>query len=358
MHLSRAAVPLLVLVAAGCKAPPPAPVPAPPPQQLTEKDTEPLQGALSGPGWRLLLDDRWLAVKSDARARFKPEVEAWAVDPDGPVHLTVQCRALVEGAEASLRAQLALAREQHDLEGVAMGKLGEGPWLEGVLGQWTVGEMAHVIGRFRLVSSVCDVRAWAPKAGGAPTVERLRSSVLAFSTTRPGLVRELNALGAWLSTRARPHAADAGTAWVRLRTEDALLRAPAGLLVERFTLRLQLLEEIGQRDCANVVRQRLEESPALLERLPDPVGARWVQLTREALTLAESADAGRPAEQPGKLALLKLAAQDEELGLAQSVLKRPDEAPDDVACDAEKLRLTKLLAQPAEQRALLLRSLL
>jgi len=60
----------------------------------------------------------------------------------------------------------------------------------------------------------------------------------------------------------------------------------------------------------------------------------------------------------GKLALLKLAAQDEELGLAQSVLKRPDEAPDDVACDAEKLRLTKLLAQPAEQRALLLRSLL
>lgn len=358
MHLSRAFLFLTVVAASGCEKKAAVP-PPPPPQQLTEKDTEPHSGALSGDGWRLPLDDRWLVVKVEARTRFKPETQAWAVDPEGPVHLTVECREASESVEASLRAQLALGREKAELEGVALGAVPSGPWLEGALAQWAVADVVHAMGRFRLISATCDVRAWGPRKGGAALVDRLRSTVLAFGASRAGLVNELNALAGWIGPRARQAPPDAGAMWIRVRTEEALRAAPAALLVERFTMRLRLLDEIGVQDCARLVRHRLEESPRLLERLPEPVAVRWVQVTREALTLADATDASVPSSSPEMIkAVVRLAGQDDEFANALDALKQADAVPDEVACEAEKLRLTKMLAQPADQRALLLRSML
>ncbi|MDP3506017.1 MAG: hypothetical protein Q8S33_37090 [Myxococcales bacterium] len=351
-----------LVVASSCekaKAPGPAPVPVPPPQQLTERDTEPHGGALSGEGWRLPLDERWLVVKREARTRFKPQTLAWAVDPIGPVHLTVECIEAVESVEASLRAQLALGREKHELEAIALGAAPAGPWLEGALAQWAVSDMGHVMGRFRLLSTMCDVHAWAPRSGGAPAVERLKSTVLAFGGTRTALMRELTAMATWVGARAR-QAPDAGPLWLRVRTEDALRRAPPALLVERFTMRLKLLEDVGPTDCARIVNHRLQESPALLERLPEPVAVRWVQVTREALELAEGVDTPmtQAAYDEMKAAVVRLANEDAVFAQALDALKQADRLPDEIACDAERVRLTKMLAQPPSRRALLLRSLL
>jgi hypothetical protein len=353
--LRRLAIGLSALVmVSSCEKARSTPLP-PPVQQLTEQDTEPHLGALSGDGWRLPLDDRWLAVKREPRQRFKPEAQSWAVDPVGPVHLTVECRDATESVEASLRAQLALGREKSELDGIRLGKTPDGPWLEGALAQWAVGEVGHTLGRFRLLSSTCDVHAWGPRTD-AGLGERLRSTVLAFGGTRTGLLRELNAMATWLAANER-QAPDAGPLALRVRTEEALRRAPAALLIERFTMRLNLLTDVGAKDCSLLVRHRLQESPKLLERLPEPVAMRWVQVTREVLAVPQGVNVSSMHAEM-RAAVAQLAGHDEEFGQAMAVLKNPDGIPDEVVCEAEKVRLTKILSQPADQRVLLLRSLL
>lgn len=361
MHLSRILVGLLLASCGRCDepataAPPAAPLP---PAQLSDADTQPHPGRLTGEGWELKLDGAWLSVKEAPRKRFKPSVQDWLVDPAGPVFLTVECRE--PGAlpvEASLRADLALSQERNAFTNVAFGAVGAGPWVEGALSQWVAGDMAHVQGRFRVLSSECDVHAWSPRK--PELVARLHPMVLAFKGTHPGLLRELTAMSQTLRELELREAGDGGVqpVWYRVRTERAVAQAPVDLLVDRFNLRLRLLEALDTKSCAGLVRRRLDEAPEVLEKLDEASSIRWVQLTREALLKTEHVDAGSlPTTKETAAAVARLVASNSDFAEVTAALRAFDQAPDDVVCAAEKVRIKIVLAQPPEERALLLRSL-
>ncbi len=362
VHLTRAFVCFIGVGLAGCggcREPKPPPRPA----VLTERDTEAHDGGLSDDGWTIPLDARWLTVKTEPRQRLKPAAQQWAVDPDGPVQLTVECKAPAEAAEASLRAELEHSRQTQGLQDVALTRV-EGPWLDGALAQWATAEAVHAQGRFRVLASRCDVHAWGPKQEAV--AQRLRETVLAFSGSRPKVMAELLALTAMLSANAAAQARlataqDGGYADLagHVLMEKAVVRLPPALLAERFTLRLHLLEALTPTECAALVRQRLDESSPLLEVVPEAEASRWVELTRIALSLGLSADGPPviPTREQVSAAITQLAANDEAMGAAVEVLREADSAPDDAVCDAERLRLRKILELPVERRTLLLQSL-
>ncbi|MDP1917041.1 MAG: hypothetical protein Q8L14_12380 [Myxococcales bacterium] len=363
MLLTRVFVCLIVAVVTGCgscrepKAPTPAPV-------LTERDTETHDGGLSADGWALPLDARWLSVKAGTRLRLKPSAQGWAVDPDGPVQLTVECKTTSEGAEPSLRAELERSRASQVLQDVSLARL-EGPWLDGALAQWATSEAQHAQGRFRVVASRCDVHAWGPKQG-AGLAQRLRETVLSFAGSRPKVMAELTALTALLRENAAAQARlasahDGGYAELAgfVLMEKALVRLPPDLLAERFTLRLRLLDALTPSDCAALVRHRVDESSRILELVPEAEAARWVELTRIALSLGLSADGPPvlPTKEEVDAAIAQLVGNDEAMVATIDLLRQADSAPDDAVCDAERLRLRKILELPVERRTLLLRSL-
>lgn len=341
-------------------------VPAPSPV-LTEQDTEPHDGGLRGPDWALTLDGTWLAVKASSQQRLKPGLQAWALDPDGPVQVTVECQAPTVGVEKSLKTDLDATRVTQKLEDVSFSTLSAGPWLEGALATWKTAEAHHVLGRFRTLGSRCDVHGWGPVAQGVALRERLRAVILNFGSNRPALVAELAALTSWLQAN---EAAQLKLAAVRdagysplsgvLLMDKALVRLGPEQLVERFKLRAQLLAALGPTECAQVVRHRVEESPRMLELISEAEAVRWVSLTREALSLAVAADGPPvlPTKREVEEAISALAAGDEELITAIEVLRNGDTQPDEAVCEAEKMRLAKVLQQPSERRILLLRSLL
>jgi hypothetical protein len=334
---------LAALLLLGCersKPVPPEKAPPPVPQQLTERDTEPHGGALKGDGWVLPLDDRWLGVKAEARQRFKPEVQAWAADPVGALHVTVECRP-GDSFDATAR---------HGPQGAQFRALSDGPWLSGAVADWQVGTVTHVLARFLVVSAVCDVHAWGP-GRQADVLPRLLSTAAAFGSSQPRLVQELRGFAAWLAAHGPP---DAGAG---INPAIAALgRAPDALLVERFTLRRQLLDVLDTTDCALVARHDFDVSPRLFARLPEPAAVRWIQVTRELLEAAQRADAGVPPD-VGPEGLEALAATDPALAGAMHVMKFFREATAADVCEAEKVRLSRLLAQPAASRAKLLRVL-
>lgn len=342
-------------------------VPAPPSPVLTERDTEAHDGGLKGPDWTLALDGTWLAVKASSQQRLKPGVQGWALDPDGPVQLTVECQAPNVGAEQSLKTDLEATRATQKLEDVSFSTLAAGPWLEGALATWKTAEAHHVLGRFRTLASRCDVHGWGPVAGGVALRERLRAVILNFGSNRPALVAELLALTTWLQANDAAQAKlttvrDAGYSPLSgvLLMDKALVRLGPDHLTERFKLRAQLLASLGPSECAQVVRHRVEESPRMLELIPEAEAVRWVTLTREALALAVAADGPPvlPTKREVEEAISALAMGDEEMVGAIEVLRNGDTQPDEAVCEAEKIRLAKIFQQPAERRTLLLRSLL
>ena len=332
---------------------------------LTERDTEAHDGGLSGDGWALPLDARWLSVKSEVRLRLKPAVQRWAVDPDGPVQLTVECKPPSEGAAASLQAELDRARATQTAQEVSLSQVA-GAWLDGALAQWTTAEALHAQGRFRVLAFRCDVHAWGGKQGGAALAQRLRDTVLAFSGSRPKVLAALSALTSLLRENAVAQARlndarDAGTVEFAgfALMDKALPRLPPALLAERFELRLQLLDVLTPTECAAVVRHRLDESSRILELVPEPQALRWVELTQLALSLALSADGPPvlPTKQEISNAIVQLAGDDQGMIASIELLREADNAPDDAVCDAERLRLRKILELPVERRTLLLLSL-
>lgn len=335
---------------------------------LTERDTEAHDGGLKGPDWALPLDGTWLAVKAASQQRLKPGVQGWALDPDGPVQLTVECQAPTPvGVEKSLTIDLEATRATQKLEDVSFSVLTAGAWLEGGLATWKTAEAHHVLGRFRTVSSRCDVHGWGPVAGGVALRERLRAVILNFASDRPALVAELLALTTWLQAnddaqRKLATVRDAGYAPLSgvLLMDKALVRLGPEQLTERFKLRAQLLAALGPSECAQVVRHRVEESPRMLELIPEAEALRWVVLTREALSLAVGADGPPllPTKQEVEAAIAALAAGDDEMTSAIEVLRNGDTVPDEAVCEAEKVRLAKIFQQPIDRRTLLLRSLL
>lgn len=361
--LAKLVVCLIVAVVTGCGSCR-EPKPPAPPAVLTERDTETHDGGLSAVGWALPLDARWLSVKSDARLRLKPSVQRWAVDPDGPVQLTVECTTPSGGAEASLRAELERSRTSQALQDFSFARV-DGPWLDGALAQWATAEALHAQGRFRVVAARCDVHAWGPKQV-AGLAQRLREAVLAFSGSRPKVMAELTALTALLRENAAAQARlatahDGGYAELAgfVVMEKALVRLPPDLLAERFTLRLRLLDALTAADCAALVRHRVDESSRILELVPEAEASRWVELTRIALSLGLSADGPPvlPTKEEVEAAVAQLAGNDEAMVATIELLRQADSAPDDAVCDAERLRLRKILELPVERRTLLLRSL-
>ncbi|MDX2013605.1 MAG: hypothetical protein SFW67_25655 [Myxococcaceae bacterium] len=328
---------------------PPAPVSPPQvPSTLTEKDTLAHDGGVAGPGWRLGLDARWLLVRPDVSTRVKPGVQAWAVDPDGPEHLTVTCRAGAGGPGLPTGTPVEPLR---------------GPWLEGQLARFQAGDGAHTRARYVLLSQTCDVDVVTPPGGDGA---RAAQAVGRFESDRRALVSALVELAQYLQTDPQAKARlnlyrDAGHGDISglLLMDNALVRLAPARLTERFTLRQSLLEALPPLECGELVRHRLDPAPELLERLPEESAVRWVGLTREALGLAlgSSTPPSLPTEAEVEAAIRELVVQDRALEAAVLALQRPGNVPSEVLCDAERRRLRAILAQPEPKRVVLMKSL-
>ncbi len=334
---------------------------------LTEKDTEALDGGLKGRSWTLALNDPWVVVKPESQKRLKPSVEAWAVDPAGPVQLTVECSDSREPVETSLRAAAQATAGARQLREVEVAPLLGGPWLEAARARWVAPEGLHVLARFRLLAGHCDVHGWGPREGGDALRARLDAAVGRFQGQRPLLIAELVGLTAFLKANEAAQqrlssAEDAGYGSLLglVLMEDALARLPPALLVERFQLRLALLEVLPPGECGELVRHQADPSAALLERMPEPMAVRWIELTREAIGRGLTADAGfsYPKKREVQAAIERLVKGDGEVVSAIELLRGGDRAPNEAVCAAEKIRLARILRSPPADRRLLLLSLL
>ncbi|MCA2977424.1 MAG: hypothetical protein INH41_22140 [Myxococcaceae bacterium] len=347
-----------LLVAGGaCREAPrasPPPVPAAPqapqiPTVITEKDTYTHDGGVSGPGWRLGLSRRWDVVRPEVARLVKPAASAWTVDPDGPEHLTVTCRAKAGP----------LSEERPGARVEAL----EGPWLEGRLARFSAADGAHTQARFRLLTQTCDVEVVAPaQRDGARAVE----AVSRFEGDKPRLVAALLDLARFLRTSDAAQArlglyADAGYGDLggALLMENALARLPVARLTERFQLRVELLASLPPRECGELVRAWRDASPEVLDRLPEASAVRWVELTREAmgLALAASGPPVMPTAAEVEAAVRALVATDVETEEAVKVLQQPQAASSELICEAEKVRLRAMLSRPEAERLALMRSL-
>lgn len=358
-----------VLAACTCResASPPPRQPGPP--VLTEVDVVAHDGGLEGAGFRLPLDEAWLEVKRDARVRLQPHALVWAVDPTVPAHVTVECMSVEGNAELSvqggLQASLAAARDVEVLSVRPMRPEG-GRWLDGAMARWVSPDSLHVTGRFRLLSSRCDVHAWGPAAGGAALGGRLEALVTGFSSGRPALTEAVGELTRFLAEHpaavARSQAMrDAGLADVvgMVLMKNALARLEPERLAERFRLRLELLRAQAPVACGQMVQQRLEPSPALLDAIPESSAVRWVQLTHQALSQSLSATEPLPLPDEAEVvrAIDSLAERDKAFAAALVTLKEGARVAPELSCDAERVRLEAVLAQPTAIRTVLLRSL-
>ena len=342
----------LALVAFACRdKPPAAPVPPAPPvaatATLTEKDTVAHDGGVTGPGWRLTLDPRWLLVRADVVRQWKPAVQTWAVDPDGPEHLTVTCR---PGASSGVPAGAELEATK-------------GPWLDGQLARFQAGDGAHTRARYVLLSQTCGVEVVTPPGGDGA---RATQAVGRFESDRRALVSALVDLAQYLQTDPQAKARltlfrDAGHGDISglLLMDNALVRLSPARLTERFALRQALLEALPPLECGELVRHRLDPSPELLERLPEESAVRWVGLTREALALALAATTppGLPTQREVEASIRELVSTDRALETAVQALQRPANVPSELLCDAERRRLRAILAQPEAKRVVLMKSL-
>lgn len=331
------------------------------PATVTERDAEPHDGGLQGDGWSLPLDATWRRVKDDARVRFRPTVAAWAVAPQGPLQLTVACQAEASGAVASLKEQLESRSDAGTIE-LARFEETKGPFLEGAQASWTEARELHAIGRYQLLSGRCDVHAWGPLQGGT-SLEGLAHTVSRFGSNQPALVRELLALTELIASHPRAKERAAWVGYAALGDDlmkDALLRLPDDRLTVRFSLRLRLLNQLPLEQCAGLAKQRLDHSFGTLTRLGEADAVTWLELTRQAVTLSleQSAPVRRPSADEVKRAAGLLLASEPALETALGVLHHPESAAPGEFCEAERLRLTRVLAQPEPARSVLLRSLL
>jgi hypothetical protein len=338
----------MVVLVVACKDPPRPPAPAAP-SVLTEKDTAAHDGGVSGPGWRLPLEERWVVVRDDVARQVKPAASRWAVDPAGPEHLVVTCRPSAERPEANPAG--------------ARVEVVTGAWLEGEVARFTAAEGVHTRGRYRLPSQTCDVDVITPQLADAARAGRV---VASFESDRPRLVGALTELARFLAsdTTAQARLAlyrDAGHAGVSgvLLMENALVRLSPERLTERFRLRLALLEALSPFECGELVRHRLDVSPDLLERLPEDGAVRWVQLTRQALglALATASPPDLPKSADVDAAIQGLVHGDRTLENAVQVLQKPGNVPSELVCEAERHRLRAILAQPEAPRVVLMKSL-
>lgn len=310
----------------------------------------------------LPLGPEWFLVKDETRVRRRPEVDQWALSPAGPEQVTVKCASGPLPGPDSLRDDLASTKRSRAIERDSVTPI-KGPWLSGTLATWSVPEAHHAQGRFALLGQRCDVHAWGPR--GTSSSEALAALVKRFGSTRPALTAELISLSAFLEEDAAARerlqwATDAGYGPIAgvVLVGDALTRLADDRLVERFQMRLELLQAAPTELCGSIVRGAHDAAPDALTYLPEARAVRWVALTREALAL--QARPGPPPTLPTRddveAAIEKMVQGDSDLAAAIVILRQP-QANDGELCAAEKLRLQRVLAQPSDRRRVLLLSL-
>ncbi len=343
--------------------------PQPQPLTLTDRDTVAPEGRVvhgaDGGGWSLTMpDSNWRVVTDAARARLKPGVEVWVVNPVRDAQLSVQCAPLtLDKLEAGLRAAAQgsgqtftqLAREPLD-----------GGWVRGVEvtyaleGQGAGKGFSHVDGLFELVTSTCDVQSWASDGVQLPELRRVvRSFEPQLSPAELALVAPLRAFAdPELQKLVEAARADGGThleaPWL---VDRGTVRLPALLLEERFALRRRMVETLADEWCAAIVAHT--DEPAVLvqalNQLDPASAARWGELSVEAMRAALTRDldyVDRMDLAEAQRAYLALPGAAD----AERLLAHPGQGTAKTVCEAERTRLKLVLKLDPEKRQRLYRS--
>lgn len=329
-----------------------------PERTITEKDTVEVDGgvarAVNG-AWSIRLDDPdWREVAAPARQQAKPNVDRWFVHAGTLASLTIACDRGIPGPtvaslEASARAAAqATGRSLTEFQAIQV----SGEYASGVVATARAAARGvatrHVMGRFMLLDTTCELQAWVAATAGDAAADSLRRLVERFSGKSPSVLRELAALSRVLKDHLGADASREDT--VRLLAKG-LIRLSDPELAERFKLRLKLLSVLSPTECANLIRQVNLDMDALLARLSDEDAVRWVQLSRLAVERSQG-EAPDVAEPP---TLGSLVAGNPELSSALATIKRISESSPGALCDAEKRRISIALALPAERRLPILR---
>lgn len=352
-----------------CGAKTPATEDAGPPRStgaITEADTTALDGGLSGEGgrWQLSLPGgSWVEVRAAVRARAKPGVEAWAVEPSTQAQVTVACGARAEDDARDLGATLqaranAARRPLRGLEVEAV----PGPWVRGAMARFDTGDGAgalhHAVGVFDLGDATCEVQAWTPAGGDFASLSALISGFSANPSREAVLAARLLERARetpGLEGLAAP-AVDGGPAQPRALADAVargLVRLPDDALEERARLRLALLSRLDDDTCAGLVTQQQALAQGALALLSDEEAQRWVALTEAALSASLDAEAPRPDVADLER---RLARDDANFSTALDVLREVDRNQPGDVCRAERTRLEVGLRQPTAQKRALLRA--
>jgi hypothetical protein len=363
-RLTAAALAVGLAACSRCQSPPPAPL------TLTDRDTVAPEGRVvhsaDGGNWALTMpDSNWRLVTEAARARLKPGVEVWVVNPVRDAQLTVQCAPLkLEQLEAGLRAAAQASGQtfqQRSREAL------DGGWVRGVEvtyaleGKEPGKGFSHVDGLFELVTRTCDVQSWATDGVQLPELRRVvRSFEPTLSPAELALVAPLRAFAdPQLQKLIEAAYADGGTThfeppWL---VDQGTVRLPAALLEERFALRRRMLDTLGDEACAAIVAHT--DEPAILiqalNQLDPASAARWGQLSVEAMRAAVSRDLdylGRMDLAEAQRAYLALPGATE----AERLLSHLADGTAKTVCEAERTRLKLVLTLEPTLRLRLYRS--
>lgn len=338
--------------------------------RLTEKDTtipaERLVHGRDGGSWTLTMPNRdWRLVNDSARARLRPEVEVWLVNPVRDAYLTVQC--VGDRTAAQLEPALRVAAERAGRTFTPQGREPlEGPWVRGVALSYATATAqnawVHVDGLFDLLGTTCDVQASATNPTHLPELQSVvRSFTPSLSPAARALLAPSRALAAPAMQTVFAELLDAGVPEALIPValvERGMRRLPDVALEERFDLRRRMLDAVPPEVCGAIVAQSDDGAllVATLDRLEPAQAERWGQLSVEAIT----AEAERLPPVP--LDRTEVAeAQRAWLALdgvreADLLLSRGDTVPLPAVCQAERTRLKAAFSLDPAVRVRLFRS--
>jgi hypothetical protein len=337
--------------------------------QLTEKNSfappnRQVHAADGGAFTLTMPDGNWRVVADELRARVRPEVEAWVVNPVRGAFVTVQC--VREQSPAQLEAALTVAAQRvgRTVSIISREAL-VGPWQQALelTYKTSAGQesFVHDDGLFDLVTETCAVQAWSTDPAQAPELRRVvRSFAPQLTPAVLALLAPLQVLG---EDKVKAHMAgaeDAGVSSIAVTSvmvARGLARLGEAALDERFELRRRLLESLPEPQCGSVVMRA--GSPELLidalNHLPAEAARRWGELSVEAMRAEID---GVPPQPPSRLELAD--AQREYLALehtreAEILLQSGSQNAADV-CEAERTRLKAAFTLSREVRGRLFRS--
>jgi len=336
---------------------------------LTEKDT--VVPALDGgrvtgtrTNWTIALTPDWLQITDEKRTTLKPDLEAWFLEPTSKAQATVACGPQFLGGAALVEER---ARAVGLTAKVLSNRPLDGPWLEGTQVVFETSGKAdaqrHVLGLYVLGRTGCEVQAWAPAADPAGSA-RLEALVQSFRTTDQRAMKVLarvarayrNMSELEEQKRALIDAGVPPSGLAAALSAQGLPRLSESLLVERFTLRLTLINRLDEEACGAVVSQDAQaDVTSWLEQLTEGEAERWAEIseaTLRAAALPAPLEIGGP-----RLEVLEaqVAAREEAFARALRTLKTQGASPREL-CLAERNRLAVALRQAPELRLQLLRS--